>query len=127
CLRSAEQTGTVERLFGLDLLGDGRLFDAAIHRSGKVALIEVEPHSAESYAQHTGMLRPLMEALQRFSDVADLSEAAAASLKQLLGFDRVMVYRFHPDLSGEVIAEAKEPSLGSFLHLRYPKSDIPQQ
>jgi light-regulated signal transduction histidine kinase (bacteriophytochrome)/CheY-like chemotaxis protein len=123
----AIETGAVERLFGVDLLGRRRLFDVAVHRSGSLVIIEVEPHSQESYSQHTGMLRPIIERLQRLHDVEDLAEEAARVLKQLLGFDRVMVYRFHPDLSGEVIAEAREPHLGTFLRLRYPESDIPQQ
>jgi light-regulated signal transduction histidine kinase (bacteriophytochrome) len=123
----AMETGAVERLFGVDLLGRRALFDVAVHLSGSLLIVEVEPHSRESYSQHTGMLRPIMERLQRYNDVRDLSEEAARVLKQLLGFDRVMVYRFHPDLSGEVIAEAREPHLNPFLHLRYPQSDIPQQ
>ena len=45
----------------------------------------------------------------------------------LTGFDRVMVYQFHPDGSGEVIAEAAEASLERFLGLHYPASDIPKQ
>ena len=123
----ATESGTVQRLFGLDLLGRRRLFDVAVHRSSSLVIVEVESHSRESYSQHTGMLRPIMERLQRFHDASELADEAARVLKQLLGFDRVMVYRFHPDLSGEVIAEAREPHLGAFLTLRYPKSDIPQQ
>ena len=121
------ENGTVERLFGLELLDRRRLFDVAVHRSGSLLILEMEPHSRESFVQHTGVLRPITERLQRFHDVGELAEEAARVLKQLLGFDRVMVYRFHPDLSGEVIAEAREPHLETFRSLRYPKSDIPQQ
>ena len=52
---------------------------------------------------------------------------AARQLKTLLGFDRVMVYRFHPDDTGEVFAEAREMRLESFFGLHYPASDIPAQ
>jgi light-regulated signal transduction histidine kinase (bacteriophytochrome)/CheY-like chemotaxis protein len=38
-----------------------------------------------------------------------------------------MVYRFHPDGSGEVIAEVARKGLETFLGLHYPASDIPQQ
>ena len=40
--------------------------------------------------------------------------------------DRVMVYRFEPDFSGNVIAEDCEPGMEPFLGLRYPASDIPE-
>ena len=123
----ADEGETVERLFGLDLFGKRRLFDVALHRSGGLAIIEIEPHSRDSYSQHLGILRPVMDRLQRFNEIGELTHEAARSLKRLLGFDRVMVYRFHPDLSGEVIAEAKEEHLEPFLELRYPQTDIPQQ
>jgi light-regulated signal transduction histidine kinase (bacteriophytochrome) len=38
-----------------------------------------------------------------------------------------MVYRFHPDDSGEVIAEDRDEALEPFKGLRYPAADIPQQ
>ncbi|MFL5286011.1 MAG: histidine kinase, partial [Rhodopila sp.] len=38
-----------------------------------------------------------------------------------------MVYRFLPDDSGMVIAEARHPDTESFLGLHYPASDIPRQ
>ncbi|MEM1053721.1 MAG: HWE histidine kinase domain-containing protein, partial [Pseudomonadota bacterium] len=42
-------------------------------------------------------------------------------------YDRVMIYRFHNDDSGEVIAEDKRADLDPYLGLRYPSSDIPRQ
>ncbi len=48
-------------------------------------------------------------------------------MRALTGFDRVMVYRFDPDGSGEVIAEAARAGLEPYLGLHYPASDIPQQ
>ncbi|MGB3469667.1 MAG: HWE histidine kinase domain-containing protein [Erythrobacter sp.] len=38
-----------------------------------------------------------------------------------------MVYKFHPDESGEVIAENRREDLEPYLGLRYPRADIPQQ
>ncbi len=45
----------------------------------------------------------------------------------MTGFDRVMVYRFAQDDSGEVIAESTHAGVESFLGLHYPASDIPRQ
>ncbi|MCX7946613.1 MAG: GAF domain-containing protein [Hydrogenophilus sp.] len=43
------------------------------------------------------------------------------------GYHRVLYYRFLPDGAGEVIAEARsDPSVGTYLGLRFPASDIPQ-
>jgi light-regulated signal transduction histidine kinase (bacteriophytochrome) len=51
----------------------------------------------------------------------------ARQVRALTGFDRVMVYRFARDGSGEVVAESAKPGIGSFLGLHYPPSDIPAQ
>ncbi len=43
-------------------------------------------------------------------------------------YDRVMLYRFLPDWSGEVVAEAvSEKAEVKFLGLRFPAEDIPEQ
>ena len=54
----------------------------------------------------------------------ELARVSAEILREVTGFDRVMIYRFAPDRHGEVIAESTvRPD--SFLGLHYPASDIP--
>lgn len=48
-------------------------------------------------------------------------------VRSIIGYDRVMVYQFHEDGHGEVVAEDREESLGTWLGLHYPASDIPAQ
>ena len=73
------------------------------------------------------MLQPILRQLELSDDLLDLCQQAADRLRDLLGFDRVMVYRFQPDESGAVIAESVEDGYESFHGLRYPRTDIPQQ
>lgn len=61
------------------------------------------------------------------SGIKGLAKNLAKSLHSLIRFDRVMIYKFHSDRHGEVIAEAKKEKLASFLGLHYPESDIPKQ
>ncbi|RKF20614.1 GAF domain-containing protein [Altericroceibacterium spongiae] len=126
-LSGAGEEDAQERVFGLDLQGNGTHFDVAMHVQGSLSIIEIEPHDEDGMADLTNSLRPIMARLEGADTAAELCKQAARQMKRLLGFDRVMVYRFHPDQSGEVVAEAREPQLESFLNLRYPKSDIPQQ
>jgi PAS domain-containing protein len=49
------------------------------------------------------------------------------AVRDLTGYDRVMVYKFDPDGHGKVIAEARHPRLESLLGHHYPASDIPQR
>ena len=51
----------------------------------------------------------------------------AQQIKKIIGYDRVMVYKFHDDGHGEVVAEAKSDNLESWLGLHYPAADIPKQ
>lgn len=57
----------------------------------------------------------------------ELMENAAIQVKQIIHFDRVMIYRFAEDGHGEVVAEAKNDELPPWLGLHYPASDIPKQ
>ncbi|KAL2348128.1 hypothetical protein Fmac_002128 [Flemingia macrophylla] len=41
------------------------------------------------------------------------------SLCDLTGYDRVMVYKFHNDEHGEVLAESKRPNLEPYISLHY--------
>lgn len=126
-LQSLTASGGVERSFGQPLVEGGPLFDIALHVSGRTIVIEVEPHGDDRFDANIGMLRPMMARLEQARDPSRLCDIAARQLKMLLGFDRVMVYRFHPDDSGEVFAEAREMRLESFFGLHYPASDIPPQ
>jgi light-regulated signal transduction histidine kinase (bacteriophytochrome) len=59
-------------------------------------------------------------------DLQEILTATVAEIRAYLDTDRVMVYRFHPDSSGEVIAESiDENRLPSLLGLNFPADDIP--
>ncbi len=117
----------VERMFGMQLFGTDELFDCALHTSGPNTIIEIERHVAGDLNRQLGNLRPIMTRLEKRTDVESLVGEAARQLRHALEIDRVMVYRFHDDLSGEVIAEAAREDLEKFYGLRYPKTDIPDQ
>jgi two-component system, chemotaxis family, sensor kinase Cph1 len=54
----------------------------------------------------------------------ELADASAKMIRDVTGFDRVMIYKFAEDKHGEVIAESTNRP-DSFLGLHYPASDIP--
>ena len=54
-----------------------------------------------------------------------LEQRLVAAVSDLTGYDRVMLYQFHPDWSGEVLAEAVRSATGTYLGLRFPASDSP--
>ncbi|WP_157477184.1 GAF domain-containing protein [Granulicella tundricola] len=72
-------------------------------------------------------LESIVEALQKTGSQQDLCDAAAKEMRALTGHDHVMIYKFHPDHHGEVIAEDKIAELSPNINLHFPASDIPQQ
>jgi light-regulated signal transduction histidine kinase (bacteriophytochrome) len=107
----------------------GKALDLFAHRSGVELVLELEPAPARrrTGAEVLGDLLPVVSSIATAADVADASALAAAGVRRIAGYDRVMVYRFLEDGSGQVIAEAKSASFPAFLNHRYPASDIPQQ
>ncbi|WFL78256.1 HWE histidine kinase domain-containing protein [Altererythrobacter arenosus] len=126
-LKDLNHDDSVERVFGLELTAGGAKFDCAIHCTGSLTVIEFEPHDPTSYAPHLDQLRPMISEIEGADSVEELCKRGATIVKRLLGFDRVMLYRFASDGSGEVAAEAKEPQFESFLGLHYPRTDVPEQ
>ncbi|MDR2283574.1 MAG: GAF domain-containing protein, partial [Sphingobacterium sp.] len=65
----------------------------------------------------------------RYLDAAgeNLWFALCESIYHVIGFDRVMIYKFMDDGSGQVIAEKTADDMSSLLGYRYPESDIPAQ
>ncbi|MHA6722751.1 HWE histidine kinase domain-containing protein [Sphingomonas sp. RS2018] len=116
----------VERLFECKLREGGEAFDVAIHIIGGEVVIEGEPASGE-HGDATGMVRSMITRLDQADTIESFYREGARQVRALIGFDRVMVYRFAADGSGEVVAEAVKPGIGKFMGLRYPASDIPAQ
>lgn len=108
----------------------GRRFDATMHRSDGFALLELEPEMDEGgvTAQQIGAtMRSTVARLERAESLGDLAKGVAEEMRDITGFDRVWVYRFHPDWHGEIIGECKRAGIESWLGMHYPASDIPAQ
>lgn len=119
----------VERLFGVPLhaIRPDALFDFALHMNGDLIVLEGEPTRDTSSGDTASVIRAMMSRLDETADLAAFTREGARQVRALTGFDRVMVYRFEPDGTGVVVAEAAKGGIGHFLDLRYPASDIPAQ
>lgn len=115
----------------IDVGGELRPFDAILRREpGGVLLVELEiAHGARpfSFPNTYQAVRGSVEELNRAATLTELYDTTARAVRELTGFDRVMVYRYDEDYNGEVVAEAKQEDLNSFLGLHYPATDIPAQ
>ncbi|MFB2772333.1 GAF domain-containing protein [Pelatocladus sp. BLCC-F211] len=62
------------------------------------------------------------------SELQDVLTTTVAELRSFLRSDRVKIYKFHPDQSGQVIAESVDSNkLPSLLGLNFPADDIPPE
>lgn len=117
----------VERLYGQKLVDGREPFDVAMHFAGdSTIVIEAEPWS-EDVGEAAGMVRTLVTRLSQADGLTAFIRESARLVRAITGFDRVMVYRFDDEGSGEVVAESLTPGIESFLGQHYPASDIPQQ
>ncbi|MGB3299847.1 MAG: GAF domain-containing protein [Phormidesmis sp.] len=74
------------------------------------------------------LVHRMTDRIRRSLELPEILEATVDELRRFLKVDRVMVYRFHEDDSGEVVAEAiKQQRLPVLLHQRFPADDIPEQ
>ena len=112
-------------------------FEGIVHRTDGVVVLELEPALTEedtaveadavSFFDFYKSVKVPVNRLQQAKTLAELVQQAVITIRELTGFDRVMLYRLAEDGSGYVIAEAKSDHLESYLELRYPASDIPKQ
>jgi len=126
-LQWLQAADSCERLLHVDLFGDGRAFDISLHISGSLVMVEAEPSDVADRNDAVTVVRSMMARLTGAKAFDAFIDMAARQVRFITGFDRVMVYRFLPDGTGEVIAESRVSGIDSFLGLRYPASDIPKQ
>lgn len=103
-----------------------RNYDVAAHATSDGAIIEFEPSASESQSP-LELTRILLERIMQSQSVEAAAKSAARAVRAMLGYDRVMVYRFAHDGAGQVIEESKSGEHESFLGQWFPASDIPQQ
>jgi diguanylate cyclase (GGDEF)-like protein len=105
-------------------------FELTAHHADGLLVLELESADHLGEAELVAFYRSFRLALARLRGVGDvlgLCEVAVRQLRQLTGHDRVMAYRFDPDASGHVVAEASRPGQVPYLGLAFPASDIPRQ
>lgn len=105
------------------LVGDCYLIS---HLTPDYILLEFEPLLNYAYSSEM-VMADMLDSMSNSDTLIHALEAAAQKVKMISGFNRVMVYMFHEDGHGEVVAEVADKGLDPYLGLHYPASDIPKQ
>jgi light-regulated signal transduction histidine kinase (bacteriophytochrome) len=112
---------------------------ATIYSAGESIVFELEPDNdtspkseGEDIASHAlepaQLTKQLLRRLDTCKTVEELAAELAHHVQFASGYERVLVYQFDAQWCGQVIAEVlNTPNAESFLGLRFPASDIPEQ
>ncbi|MBD2448536.1 GAF domain-containing protein [Nostoc sp. FACHB-152] len=87
-----------------------------------------KPSGSQPVFDKEGLLHRITNRIRRSLELQEILTATVAEIRLFLATDRVMVYRFDADGSGEVIAESiHEQNLPSLQGLHFPATDIPPE
>ena len=125
-----KKDGSINHLdLSIETLKGQKNFQAIIHRSQGIVILELEPNRSQketSFLTFYNLLKEGICSLQKTSNLEEFLHLAVCEVRKITGFDRVMIYKFDPTGSGEVVAEAKLEELSPYLGLHYPATDIPE-
>ena len=126
--------------FTLPESGQAVALDVTLHTVDGVVLVEFEPDgrsqlpsgaASTAFAprakpDYYGIIKKTVTRLQSVSTLQQFCQVLADEVSLLSGMDRVMIYKFHADFHGEVVAESLRVDLPPWLGLHYPAEDIPK-
>jgi chemotaxis family two-component system sensor kinase Cph1 len=102
-------------------------FNSIVHQNDEGMLIlELEKASYENninFLEFYALVKSAANQLQNTANIQQMCDLMAKEVRKITGFDRVMVYKFHPDGHGSVIAEDKANHLEPLYGLHYPDAD----
>ncbi|MEJ7556662.1 MAG: ATP-binding protein [Pedobacter sp.] len=116
-----------ERINPVPITIAGVAYYLIISISNDYYLLEFEPALSNFDLDVQSMMGRSIAEILTYAGIEELLDNSASQVRQIIGFDRVMIYRFANDGHGVVVAEARNENLESWLGLHYPASDIPKQ
>lgn len=124
-LRVEGQTSLV--YLGSYQLGE-RFYSVVTHWVGGERVVEFERVDRLVSPELTNqVVTNFVNKLSKITDERELCEAITKQVKDLTGFNRILLYRFDEFGHGTVLCEESDGILPSYLGLRFPATDIPQQ
>jgi light-regulated signal transduction histidine kinase (bacteriophytochrome) len=104
------------------------LYSVVTHRVGDKRVLEFERlDRLVSPELMNSVITNFVATLSKLNGETELLQAITRQVKDLTGFDRVLLYRFDEAGHGTVLTEENNGTLPSYLDLRFPATDIPQQ
>ncbi len=98
-----------------------------VNASGSICIDLLHDMHAESAEPALLQAQRVVQSLRLSRTSVGLCRIAVNEIRRITGFERVMVYCFDADGSGDVVAENHAVGIDSLLGLKYPANDIPPE
>jgi light-regulated signal transduction histidine kinase (bacteriophytochrome) len=123
---SADDEGLLTYLGSFQMRG--RFFSVITHRVNNERVLEFELTDRLVNPEMTSrVFTNFVSKLNNLRSETELCQALTEQIKNLTGFNRILLYRFDEAGHGTVLCEQNDGILPSYLDLRFPASDIPRQ
>lgn len=103
-----------------------RRVEVKLSRSGGGFIFDIEEYQQEHFTPRQFENLDIFFAPQHENDLQHYFNQYVTHIAHLCGYDRVLLYQFQEDFSGKVITESARSTMGSYMNLRFPASDIPK-
>lgn len=105
----------------------GQAYNMILSLSGEHYILDFEPEASDLFTDPQNTVGAALSQMLAAKELQTILENTVVEIRRVINYDRIMIYKFHEDGHGEVIAEDKRAELETWLGLHYPASDIPQQ
>ncbi|MDN5213012.1 HWE histidine kinase domain-containing protein [Fulvivirgaceae bacterium BMA12] len=123
---ASHQSAFTQREYVKTLKSKQGTLELSLYRTeNNVALELIPKQKSTSNININSHVKWVLDQVKALDTVDEILQLTVQSLQAITQFDRVMAYKFHPDDSGEVVAEANNNKMDSYLGLRFPAYDIP--
>ncbi|TDS13182.1 ATP-binding protein [Sphingobacterium paludis] len=102
-------------------------YNLIITPSESLFILDIEPEDSNLFEDPQNLVGASLSQMLADRDLDTILGNTVVQIRKVIGYDRVMIYKFHRDGHGEVVAEDYAMELESWLGLHYPASDIPAQ
>ncbi len=106
-------------------------FDVHLYKSDSLYVLELNPNDGNHNEDQLAKLLLEMQKSEFFVcsgiNSTEYLDKITRLVRELTGYDSVMVYRFEDNWNGEVICQSRVEASPSYLGMHFPASDIPAQ
>jgi len=123
---ASHRSSFAQREYVKTIKGKENLLETSLYRTDNHVVLEFVPREYQTTNINVNIhVKWVLDQLKEATSIDEILEITVQSLHAITQFDRVKAYKFHPDDSGEVVAETNNDVMESYIGLRFPSYDIP--